>query len=84
MDSSKKIYYGMVFKTTQLENTQGHKKTPFFPSLFCLCRPPFPLSVCPTKLGTQQSEKKEGKKVNPRLSKSTSRAHNQPNQAYAY
>lgn len=31
MDSSKKIYYGVVLKKTQLENTQGQAKSiPFF------------------------------------------------------
>lgn len=31
MDSSKKMYYGVVFKKTQLENTEGRgKNNPFF------------------------------------------------------
>lgn len=31
MDSSKKIYYGVVLEKTQLENTQGQaKELPFF------------------------------------------------------
>lgn len=70
-------------KKTQLENTQDKQKNCLFPSLLILCPSLFPLSLQPTKLGTQCSERKR-EKLKSCLSKSTTQVHNQPNQVYSY
>lgn len=67
----KRSIMGWCLRKHSWKTLKDIKKTSLFPSLFCFCQPPFPLSVRPTKLGTQQSEKRKKEKPSP--SKSSSR-----------
>lgn len=61
MDSSKKIYNGVVFKKTQLENTQGHSKNLPFSITFLFLSASFSF-ICPSNKAGNTAEWKEKKR----------------------
>lgn len=85
MDSSKKIYYGVLLKKTQLENTQGQAKKTFPFSTYFLClSTSFSFISASSKAGNTAEWQNKREKVKPCLSKRSVQVHNQPNQLYAY